>query len=128
MSRLGAYIHPVISEGMAVRPRFVKYVTQAVTASGDTNIITGTTGYRTMIFYLMYSNEDSSMPSISLRFGTTGDLFMTAHLPASGGTTVHNFTGCGLQTDPGEVVRANLVAPGNVSVTLGYLKYQSMEV
>ena len=128
MSRLGAYIHPVISEGMAVRPRFVKYVTQGLTASGDTNVITGTAGYRTMIFYLMYSNKDSSLADISLRFGTTGDLFMTAHVPASGGTTVHNFTGCAMQTAPGEVVRANLGASGSASVTLGYLKYQSEEV
>lgn len=128
MSRLGDYIHPVIFGGTPVRPRFVDYVTKGLTASGDINVITGTDGYRIMIFYLMYSNKDSSLADISLRFGTTGDLFMTAHVPASGGTTVHNFTGCAMQTAPGEVVRANLGAAGSASVTIGYIKYQSEEV
>lgn len=66
-------------------------ITSTLNASGDTSLISATSGRRIKIKGLMASNESDTDLTIKFRFGSSGDYYFRTKVPKDGGTWNWNF-------------------------------------
>jgi len=91
------------------------------TASGNTAIVTPTSGKAIRVYYIHFSNRDTvnASPRVGLRFTTTGTIYFSSTLAATGMINAnllpHYWEGA-----VNEALYVNLSAAGNVDVTVLY--------
>jgi len=94
------------------------YTVQA-TASGDTTLITPSSGKRIILKNLYVNNEQDADRIVKFRFGS-GSYFFTGELMRDGGTWNNNLIGCNLHGAVDEAFKINLDDAGEINVTVLY--------
>lgn len=100
----------------------ITYVTVEATASGNTALVTPTSGKKVRVHYFSYSNKDGVVADVGMRFGSTGDIKHRFVLAASGGSMNANLVDANWEGSIGESLYAYLdeAHTDPIYVTVGY--------
>jgi hypothetical protein len=98
------------------------YTTVKVTASGNTPLVTPNAGKKIRVHWYAYSNKDSSLADVGMRFGEDGEIKHRFALAAEGGNVISNLTDANWEGAVSETLYAFMVEPhpAGVYFTIGY--------
>lgn len=93
------------------------------TASGNSTIVTPTSGKAIRVKFIHLVNNGSGVNKVGLRFAAAGTIRFTGDLPADGGTRLMNLINAYWEGATNEALIINLGGAGDVDVTVQYEEF-----